>query len=91
MANKVINFVAESMAITAVRFVTTVHVIACMKIWMILMLSAHSYRLRQSTLHLNMVHKRSFASFQFINVTMPSIVFRWGRTPMASSCVQLLM
>jgi hypothetical protein len=43
MANKVINFVVKSMAITAVRFVTTAHVIACMKIWLILTLSAHSY------------------------------------------------
>jgi hypothetical protein len=92
VANKVIIFVAKSMANTAVHSVTNIHVIACMKIWMILNLSAHSYWLRQSTKWLNMVHKRSFASFQFKHVTIPSIVFRWGRTTsVASSCVQMLM
>jgi hypothetical protein len=43
VANKVIIFIAKSMANTAVHMVTNIHVIACMKICMILILSAHSY------------------------------------------------
>ena len=91
MASKVINFVAESMAITAVHCVTTVHVIVCMKILILLKFCAHSYQLIQSTMYLDLVHKRIVVSFQSINVTMRSTAFRWGRIPTASSCVLSLM
>jgi hypothetical protein len=62
-------------------------VIVCM----IRIFSAHSCELIQSTMYLNTVHKRILVSFQFINVTTPSIAFRWAGIPMVSSCVQLLM
>ena len=90
-ASKVIIFVVEPLVIIAVYCATTVHVIVCMMIWMIRIFSAHSCQLIQSTMYLNTVHKRIFVSSQFINVTTPSIAFRWAGIPTVSSCVQLLM